>query len=156
MQVQLNSFFKSLTLIHLILCLGLVILILIVYYQNRGFMASMDPSDIFLYINPLTAALGYFLSQFLFRKQIQDIKIEENLGNKLGKYQAASIIKYALIKGPTFIAIAAYYLSGSALHLVIAITLTVYLYAQKPNRLKLKKELPLTLEEQKQFNTFHK
>lgn len=113
----------------------------------------MDKEDIFIYIVPLLAVAGYFASQFLFKKLLSGIEKEDELQAKLVKYQAASLIKYALIEGPAFVALFAYYGNGNALHLVIAIALMVYQFAQKPTATKLTKELPLTLEEQKQFDT---
>jgi flagellar biosynthesis protein FliP len=43
-------------------------------------------------------------------------------------------------------------LSGNALYLVIAIALIAYLFVQRPTADKINKNLPLTLEEQKQFD----
>ena len=121
------------------------------YYQNGTFTARMGPQNILIYVVPIIALSGYFLSQLLFRKQIQSISKEEKLSFKLGKYQVASILKYALLEGPGILALLAYYSSGNALHLVIAIALIAYLFVQRPSADKIIKELPLTLEEERQF-----
>ena len=146
-----ESFMNILKIIHVALCAGLAIFAFIAYYQIGDFTAQMNQRNIFIYLVPVLAAAGYFLSQFFFKKQVEAISKEESLSVKLGKYQTASIFKYALLEGPGIVALMAYYWSGNALHLVIAIALIVYLFAQRPTADKIKKELPLTYEEQKQF-----
>jgi len=150
--MQPKTFLKTLTIIHTVLCLGLVVFAIFVYYKNGGFMAEMNQQDIFIFIVPILAAAGYFLSQLVFKKQIQAITEQEPLSTKLGKYQIASLIKYALLEGPGFLALMAYFWSGNALYLVIAGSLIVYLFVQRPTVGKIKKELPLTMEELKQFD----
>lgn len=150
--MQLRSFLKTLTIIHTALCAGLILFAVFAYYQNDDFTARMDPQAIFIYLVPIVAVAGYFLSQVLFKKQIQAISSEEQLSAKLGKYQSASLIKYALLEGPGFLALIAYFWSGNALYLVIAIALVAYLFVQRPTAEKIKKGLPLTLKEQKQFD----
>ncbi len=150
--MQPKTFIKTLTLIHTVLCVGLLGFAIFVYYQNGGFTARMNQQDMFIYIVPILAAAGYFLSQLVFKKQIEAISEEEKLSTKLGKYQIATLIKYALLEGPGFLALIAYFWSGNALYLVIAVALITYLFVQRPTVNKIKKELPLTLEEQKQFD----
>ena len=139
------------TIIHTVLCAGLMIFAIVAYYQNEAFTARMDQQAIFIYIVPIAAVAGYFLSQVLFKKRIAAISKEEKLATKLVKYQVASILKYALLEGPGILALLAYYWSGNALHLVIAIALIAYLFAQRPTADKIKKQLPLTYEEQNRF-----
>ena len=150
--MQLKTYLKILTIIHTALCAGLMLCAIFVYYRNGNFTASMNQQDIFIYIVPIVAAAGYFLSQLVFKKQIESISSEEKLSTKLEKYQIASLIKYALLEGPGFLALMAYFWSGNALYLVIAIALIVYLFVQRPTVEKIKKQLPLTSEEQKQFD----
>lgn len=150
--MQFRPFLRTLTIIHSGLCAVLLLFGIFAYYQNGGFMARMNPQNIFIYIVPIAAAAGYFLSQLLFKKQVHAISYEETLSTKLGKYQIASLLKYALLEAPGFLALMAYSWSGNALYLVIAIALIVYLFIQRPTAEKIKKELPLSLEEQKQFD----
>ena len=111
----------------------------------------MSEGNLFIYLVPVAAVAGYFLSQWVFRKQIQSISKNQPLSQKLEKYQKALLIKYALLEGPGFLAVIAYYLSGNALHLVIAIALIVYLFVQRPTVEKIKADLPLSYEEEKEF-----
>ncbi len=150
--MQPKTFLKTLSFIHISLCAGLMLLAIFVYFKNGDFTARMNRQDILIYIVPIVAAAGYFLSQLVFKKQIESLSREDKLSTKLGKYQMASLLKYALLQVPGFLALMAYFWSGNALYLVIAIALIIYLFAQRPTAEKIKKELPLTLEEQKQFD----
>ncbi|MDC6388634.1 hypothetical protein PP182_08060 [Maribacter sp. PR1] len=115
------------------------------------FNAEMDNQNLFLYIVPVFALLGYFGSQFVFKNILSKIRKDAKLDEKLNTYQTASIIKYALIEGPAFLAIVAYNSSGNALPLVIGICLILYLAVQRPNREKIIESLPLTLEEKRKL-----
>ncbi|MBU3025669.1 hypothetical protein [Zobellia galactanivorans] len=143
---------KTLSIIHLALVGGIAVFGVITYLNNGSFIANADPNDMYIYVVPVVGALGYFLSQFLFKKQLQTIDKNDSLSLKLGKYQSASITKYALLEGPAILSIFAYNPSGNALFLVVAIFLVVYLFMQKPSERKFTEEVPLSLEDKKQFN----
>ncbi len=66
-----KTFLRTLTLIHRVLFLGMVAFGLFTYFQNGSFSARMNRKELFIYLVPFLAAAGYFLSQFLFRKQLQ-------------------------------------------------------------------------------------
>lgn len=142
-----KTFLKSLSIIHLALVAGLTLLTVFVLLQGKGFNAFTNENNIFLYIVPSVAILGYFGSQFVFRRMTGNIKRAELLTKKLAKYQSAVITKLILIEAPAFVGLYAYYLSGNALPLVIALCLFAYLVVQKPNKNSIIKNVPLTQEE---------
>ncbi|MGB7394701.1 MAG: hypothetical protein WA913_09935 [Pricia sp.] len=146
-----KSFLKTLSIIHAGLLASLTGFAIFCYFQVGSFEARMSEGNLFIYLVPVAAVAGYFLSQWVFRKQIQSISKNRPLLQKLEKYQKALLIKYALLEGPGFLAVIAYYLSGNALHLVIAIALIVYLFVQRPTVEKIKADLPLSYEEEKEF-----
>jgi len=149
--MQAKNLLTTLTLIHGLLVLGLISFCGFVYWQNPSFDAGLNSPDIFVYLVPLVAAAGYFASKYLFQNLMQNIERNDGLQNKLGRYQLASIIKYALLEAPAFLALIAYYLNGNALHLVIALCLITYLISQRPTQKRLQNHLQLTREEQKQL-----
>ncbi len=151
MSAKPSEFFKTLSIIHLALVGGILAFGIFKFVNNGTFVANADPDDIFIYVIPVVAAFCYFMSQFMFKKQLQAIKREDNLSLKMSKYQAASIIKYVFIEAPAFLAIIAYGFNGNALFLVIAIFLLVYLFMQKPSQKKFLEEAPLTIEDKKEF-----
>lgn len=152
MKLNAKLFVKTLSIIHAALLASLAGFALFCYFQVGSFEANMSETNLFIYLVPVAAAAGYFLSQSIFRKQVQGISNNQPLSQKLAKYQIATLIKYALLEGPGILAVIAYYLSGNALHLVIAIALIVYLFVQRPTKEKIKTDLPLSYEEEKGFD----
>ena len=130
---------------------GVTVFLIYSYLQSEEFNAEMDSSNPFLYLVPIFAIVGYFGSQFIFKKMISSVNKDVSLENKLKTFQTASIIKYALLEGPAFFAIVAYSLTGNALPLVIAICLVLYLAVQRPNLHKLMDTLPLTSDEKRKL-----
>lgn len=154
--MQPKSFVKILTIIHGALCTGLAVFGAFAFMQNGNFNVNSRADDVFIYIVPIVAMAGYFGSKFIYKNLLQNLPREEPLMKKLQRYQMASIIQYALIEGPSFLALFAYFYSGNAMHLVIAISLMLYLFILRPSLQKLKNELPLSLEEEKEFDTLNK
>lgn len=154
--MQPKSFIKTIGIIHMLLCAGIGLFTGFVILQNGSFKVASDHSSPFIYIVPLIAIAGYFGSKFIYMNLIQNLPKEEDLSKKLQRYQIANIIKYALIEGPALLALGMYYVEENALYLVIAICLLIYLIVQKPSFEKLKNELKLRLEDEKEFDTFNR
>ena len=149
--MEIKSFIKSLTIMHLFLLIGLSIFTLWVFLQINSLNPSTAGQGVFLYMVPLFAMLGYFGSQWVFKKMTSNIKSESRLEEKLKKYQSALHIKYALIEIPAFIGLFAYYNTANALPLVISVCLLAYLAAQRPNKANIINNIPLKAEEKEQI-----
>lgn len=146
--MELKNFIKSLSIMHLFLVVGLSIFTIWVVFQKNSFNTSTNGKDLFLIIVPILALLGYFGSQWLFKKMTSKIKQSDGLADKLKKYQSALHMKYALIEVPAFVGLYAYYHSGNALPLVITVCLLAYLFVQRPNKANIISTLPLTQNEE--------
>ncbi|TDT45081.1 hypothetical protein CLV90_2164 [Maribacter spongiicola] len=149
--MELKNFIKSLSIMHLFLLIGLSIFTIWVIFQINTFNTDSNAGSVFLYAVPIFAMLGYFGSQWIFKKRTSKIQLNTRLEDKLKKYQSALHIKYALIEMPAFIGLFAYYNTGNALPLVISICLLAYLAVQRPNKDHIIKNVPLTGEEQSQI-----
>ncbi|AZQ58248.1 hypothetical protein EJ994_05275 [Maribacter sp. MJ134] len=149
--MEIKTFLKTLSFMHLALVIGLSIFTVLAYTQNMDFNTETDTKNVLLYIVPIAALIGYFGSQFLFKKLLMRITDTDSLEEKLKKYQSASHLKYALIEAPAFLALFAYYNSGNALPLVITVCLLVYLFVQKPSKQKILMEIPLTMEQRREL-----
>lgn len=150
--MQLNTLLRTLPIIHLFMVMGLVIFTGIVYWNNPNFNTVMNSDDILIYLVPIIAVIGYFASKSIFQNLVNTIARNEGFQNKLGRYQMATIIKYALLEGPALLALIGYYLNGNMLLLVIALCLIIYLFSQRPTRKRVLEDLKLTLEEQKELD----
>ncbi|WP_324027606.1 hypothetical protein QSV08_06545 [Maribacter sp. BPC-D8] len=149
--MELKNFIKSLSIMHLFLLVGLSIFTIWVIFQINTFNTDSNGESMFLYAVPIFAMIGYFGSQWIFKKMTSKIQLSTRLEDKLKKYQSALHIKYALIEMPAFIGLFAYYNTGNALPLVISICLLAYLAVQRPNKNHIIKNVPLTVEEQNQI-----
>ncbi len=149
--MEIKTFLKTLSFMHLALVIGLSIFTVLAFTQNMDFNTETDTKNVLLYVVPIAALIGYFGSQFLFKKLLMRITDTNSLEEKLKKYQSASHLKYALIEAPAFLALFAYYNSGNALPLVIAVCLLVYLFVQKPSKQKILMEIPLTIEQRREL-----
>ncbi|WP_339725911.1 hypothetical protein [Maribacter stanieri] len=149
--MELKNFIKSLSIMHLFLLGGLIIFTVWVILQINTFNTSTNGQGPFLYAVPVFAMLGYFGSQWIFKKMTSKIKMDIKFEEKLKKYQSALHLKYALIEMPAFIGLFAYYNTGNALPLVISICLLAYLAVQRPNKDNIINSVPLTPDEKKQI-----
>lgn len=149
--MEIKTFLKTLSFMHIALVIGLTIFTILAIVQNGEFNTETNAKNILLYLVPVTAMLGYFGSQFLFKKLLSKVSDTDSLEQKLRKYQSASHLKYMLIEAPAFFALFVYYTSGNALPLIIAICLLVYLFVQKPSKQKIRTELPLNSEEERKL-----
>ena len=150
--MNVQRYIQTLKLIHVSLVVGLAIFSVFAFMQNKDFNADINTNSTLLYIVPIAALIGYFGSQLFFRKMLSNVQTSDSLQPKLNKYQTASIIKYALIEGPAFIALFVYYTTGSALPLVIALCLLAYLFVQKPTKDKIMNSLDLTSDQRRTLN----
>ncbi len=145
--MELKNFIKSLKTMHLFLVAGLSIFTIWVIFQINSFNTSTNGDNVYLYLVPVLALLGYFGSQLIFKKMTTRIKLESQLADKLKKYQSALHLKYALIEIPAFLGLFVYFNTGNALPVLISVCLLVYLFVQKPNKENIVNSLPLTSEE---------
>lgn len=146
--MELKNFIKSLSIMHLFLVAGLSIFTVWVIFQINSFNTSTNGENLYLFIVPVIALVGYFGSQWVFKKMTSKINVSERLEDKLKKYQSALHIKYALIEVPAFVGLYVYYNSGNALPLVITICLLAYLFVQRPNKSNIINSIPLTKNEE--------
>lgn len=148
-----KSLLKTLTIIHIGLVSGLVIFTVFAVFTTNAFIAQTADQSVWIYVTPIVAATAYFMSQFIFRKNLEAINRQTGLDEKLKTYMTASIVKYAILEGAGLLAIVAYFLSGNALHLTLAIALIAYLLVQRPTTGKVLKDLPLTRSEEQELNS---
>ncbi|MFS4468425.1 hypothetical protein [Maribacter sp. 2210JD10-5] len=145
--MEIKTYLKSLSFLHLSLVAGVALFTIFAVSKVQRFDTANGQGNVLLYAVPVVALIGYFGSQFIFKKLLSSLKNTDSLEDKLKKFQSASLVKYAFIEAPTFLALFIYYSSGNALPLVIALCLLAYLYVQKPNKERIIKSLPLTSEE---------
>lgn len=135
---------RTLTIIHALLVLGLAAFAAFTFFSGPGFVNQFSTeNDVFIYIIPIVAIVGYFASKYLYTKELASIKTSDNLKTKLALYQKANILKFALLEGPAFLAFLQFLSKGYTLYFTIGATLLLYLAMQKPNKANAVTELSL-------------
>ena len=69
--MEIKTFLKTLSIMHLSLVIGLVIFTLIAIAQGKGFNTVSDESNTLLYLVPVLALLCYFGSKYVFTKMLE-------------------------------------------------------------------------------------
>ncbi len=139
-----KTFLKSLSISHITLVAALLFFGAIAYFQSNGISTKTDTNEILLYLVPVTALLGYFGSNYFFKKRINKVNIADALEVKLKQYQKACMLKYILIDAPAILGLLAFQITANALPLLIAVCLVLYLISQRPTKDDVIKNIPLT------------
>ena len=143
---------KVLKIIHAALVLGLLVFGAAAYFSGEGFVTQFSvEGDYYIYLVPSIAVLAYFGSKLLFKQELSKIDNSEVVKQKFAKYQAASILKFALIEGAALLALFQFMSTRYSLYFTIAICLIVYLAFQNPTKNKLIQDLNLRSDEQKEL-----
>lgn len=143
---------KTLSILHLALLAGPLLAATIFYLNTEIQMNGSSGDDIFIYVFPIIALGGVFASTFLFKIMLNNLKNTEDLQKKLAGYQTASLIKWALLEGPALLNIVWFATTGNLLFLTIAGVLLLFLFMQRPTKLKMENELELKGELKREFD----
>lgn len=93
---------KTIKIIHLALCAGLVMAyILVGNVTSINFnMPPLNQSNIIFVLIPVVA---YILSNFMFKTQLKNIDRTLKPEDNMAAYQTASLIRWAILEGAAFI-----------------------------------------------------
>jgi len=147
-----EGFLKSISIIHLALLAGQVIFCIVAYAQSeRIYFGIHNMDSVFMYIVPLVAVGGFMIGYLTFKKQLIDIRNKKSLGEKIIAYQTALIIRYALLEGPSLLAIVIYLQYGNLFFLGVAGLLMLYFLFLRPTMEKVENDLDLNFNERIEF-----
>jgi hypothetical protein len=124
-----------------------------VFLVNNGAMGIIDHSnlnEILIYIVPSIAIICIFSGFYIFKQRLLALKELTDINAKFTNYKSALIIRWALIEGPSFLAIVSYLLTGNYILLGIAVTIIVIFILFMPNKARTEADLELSwLDENK-------
>ena len=114
-----KQYFRTLSIMHIALIIGLVFFSLIVIYLiiSRQLTGDIGLAHIFLYIVSLFTLAGLFGSNLIYKNKIAKIKTNNDLMAKMTNYRSAMIIRWAFLEGPAFLSIVAIMLSSNLIFL---------------------------------------
>lgn len=119
--------------------------------SDHTIMSFNDSNDLFLYLAPLFAVGGILASVFIFKTQLKRIHEKETLEEKLIAYQTSHLIRIALIEGPAFLSIVIFMTSNNLFYLTITFLLLAYLLSLRPTSDRIKQDLNLNFQQEKEF-----
>lgn len=126
----------------------LAVAIYLVIETGAGF-GDASLGEIFIYIIPLFAATCIGASYFVFKGKLNKLKESPSLEQKLIEYRSAQIIRWALLEGPSFLAIIAFLLTGQFLFVGIVAVIIMFFIPTFPSAARFDNDLELTWEEKK-------
>lgn len=146
-----REYFKTMQIIYYALIAGQVSFALIALFLHQ--MIGLDTGlnelrIIFLYIVPIFIVGGYLSSRILFKNSLKTAKSKSSLVEKMADYRAALIVRYALLEGPSFLAIVVYLITGDFSFLVMAVFIIVIFFTIKPTRENAVNDLELNPAEE--------
>ncbi len=142
--ITVKKFLSTFNIIHLALVAGVFVFGLMVYMQTKEQELILSYSgDVIFFVVPFMAIAGIVVGNFLYAKNIKKLDSKTTLLEKLNGFQAASIIRYALLEGPALLGIVAFMNDGNQYFLIISLILLAWLIAQRPTRDKVERELKL-------------
>jgi hypothetical protein len=139
---------KVLPIIHLALLTGQILFGIAVYniIPSKGF--SFDgSSNPFVYVSLALTFGGFTAGNILFTQLIKKIVPESTLSKKIATYQAAFIIRAALLEAPSLFSIVAYMLSGNLFFLGVSGLIVLYFLSFRPTKDKIINDLNLDYSE---------
>ncbi|CAM3603043.1 MFS transporter [Flavobacterium chungbukense] len=126
---------KTLQIIHLAICAGTILAYFFVGEISLEKLKIPDVSTLSI-IYTLIPILAYIISTFLFRSQIKQIDPKLKLEDKLPFYQAASIMRWAILEGAAFILL---FLKPD--YILFGFLIIVYLIFLRPTEERIKNDL---------------
>lgn len=131
----MNEKIKTLQIIHFAVCAGTIMAYFFVGEISLEKLKIPAVSTLSITYT-LIPILAYIISTFLFRSQIKQIDPKLKLEDKLPLYQAASIMRWAILEGAAFILL---FLKPD--YILFGILIIVYLIFLRPTEERIKNDL---------------
>lgn len=149
---NVQSFVKTSTIIHLAMTAGLLVFTLFSVYSIGGlgsFSFTQEPLEIGI---PVLLILAISAGTFLSKIMSPQSATAPSLGQKLGRYQTAHLIKIAPVEGIGLFAAVFFQSTANTLFLMVAGVALSVLLLSIPSISKIQTAVNPTLEEQAYFS----
>ena len=150
--MNVKVYFKMLSIMHIALIGGqLVFSVIVIFLILSG---NIEPSlvenkTLFLIIAVLFTVGGVYLSNFIYKKQIELIKKQIDFKQKFTKFKTIYILRLIFLEAPSTVAIIFYFLTGSWEFLIFTVAIILISLNLKPNKEKISSEIELSDEVKK-------
>ncbi|MEZ4971167.1 MAG: hypothetical protein R2814_16175 [Flavobacteriaceae bacterium] len=148
-----KNYLNTLKFIHSAMLLGILSFTIFIYATGEGFLVDFSKDhNIFVYLVPTLAMLSYFISNYVFGKQLKDLTKLNSLKSKWVLYLQACVVRFSFIEGAAILSTIVFRLDNHIFYLVISLLLILYLFKLRPTKTKIIMDMELSLEDQQFFN----
>jgi hypothetical protein len=148
-----KSFLTTLTIMHLSFFGAMFFFAGIAYYINQNHEFDFENlNKTYLIILALIGVSAIFGGHYVKIKQLEKASNYNSLREKLGIYQNASLINYAIVESAAFFGIILYLMTSEFSYLLVALILMIHFLTIRPTKDKIIKSLQLGREHQTEFN----
>ncbi|AYL96923.1 hypothetical protein [Mucilaginibacter celer] len=142
---------KTTIIIHLALTAGQILFAVVTFLIPKK-PATGHSNDMLIFIVPTLAVSCFAAGHLLFKKLLSNINSQSPLKAKLISYQSATIIRLALLEGPSLFAIVSFLITGNMVFIGIAGLIILYFIYLRPTRQKIEDDLNLGYDEKAELN----
>lgn len=123
--------------------------------KDKGIFLDIknDKHDVIFYIVPLFAIASIIASIWIFKQKIAKIPPQDILTERVKKYQAALITRFALLEGASLFGIANFSTNFNLFFLLISAGIMLYFLSLRPNVDKIADDLNLSYDEKIELNS---
>lgn len=142
-----KEFFRSIQILHAAMFMGMFLIMVILKFI-LGIEDTSNGDRLYAMIGIGLAISCLVIGHLLFSKQIEAIKMDSlPLIDRLNKYQAAYIVKLALLEGPALVCLILHFLNGDPLLFYAFIFMLIMFAFNRPLQAQIKQELRIQPEE---------
>jgi len=147
--------FKSMIIIHLVICLSVVVIMGILYTLTVQSGKHLNPADEFKILEiilPITGLGSFFGARFIINKRMKAIEKTANLNSKVEAYRSSMIVLWAVLEGTALFGAIGFFVSGRQNLFLYGLMAAVFIVFFRPLRSKIAQDLNLSAEEINQLN----
>jgi hypothetical protein len=134
-QNTVGSEFKTITILHIALCAGVIIILAIFrYLVKQETDAVVNKDIIFEAVGISVGFICVLAARFLFFTRVKAAETVVSLKEKISIFRTAFIIQMALLEGAAIINIIFYFLTKNDLHFFIALGILLLMIFRRPTR----------------------
>lgn len=147
--------FRSMIMIHLLLCLSIAVSVGILYTLTIQSGKQLEPLDAYKILELLLPIFGigsFFGAKFVINKRFKMIPQESPLTEKLEGYRASMIVLWAMLAGTALFGAVGFSISGRQNLLLYGLMAGVFVLYFRPLKTKIAEDLNLEPDEVNQLN----
>lgn len=131
-----KEYFRTQSILHLAMLSSQVLfaLIVLVLIATESEPAFADMNNVFLYISIAAILVCVSSASIIYKKEIEKLKQYTSLKDKMKKYQSILIVRYSLVQGTSLLITVFAFLSGLHIFIILALTLSAYMFYMRPSR----------------------